>query len=95
MSAEGGLGMVTRVGETKSAGHEGISAWNAHAGTFREFLYNTKPNLGLVDKIRYFSLTKRVSKYCIEGERGFISNHRAGENYIESLKNQLEDLEWI
>jgi len=38
---------------------------------------------------------KRVSKYCIEGERGFVSNHRAGENYLQNVQKQLKDLEWI
>ena len=64
------------------------------------FPYIRKLKMGEEDvlwpgKTRWFSNTKRVSKYCIEGERGFISNHRAGENYIESLKNQLEGLGWI
>ena len=33
--------MVTRVGKTNSVGHNGISAWNAHSGTFRDFLYDS------------------------------------------------------
>jgi len=95
MYENGGYGIVNRVGETDSIGYDGIKAWNTHAGTFRDFLYNGIGELGLVEKTRWFSNTKRVSKYCIEGERGLISNHRAGENYIESLKNQLEELGWI
>jgi len=95
MYENGGYGIVNRVGKTDSIGYDGIKAWNTHAGTFRDFLYNGIGELGLVEKTRWFSNTKRVSKYCIEGERGFISNHRAGENYIESLKNQLEELDWI
>ena len=92
MYQEGGRGIVTRVGETKSIGHEGISAWNAHAGTFREFLYDG----GLVDKTRYFSLTKRVSKYCIEGERGFIHNSRAdGQSYVKDVFDKMKELKWI
>ena len=92
MYQEGGRGIVTRVGETKSIGHEGISAWNAHAGTFREFLYEG----GLVDKTRYFSLTKRVSKYCIEGERGFIHNARAdGQSYINDVIDKMRELKWL
>ena len=59
MYEEGGLGIVNRVGETNSVGYDGISAWNAHAGTFREFLYEHN----LVPKIRWFSDVKRVSKY--------------------------------
>ena len=95
MYENGGYGIVNRVGETNSVGYDGIKAWNTHAGTFRDFLYGGLGNLELVEKTRWFSNTKRVSKYCIEGERGFISNHRAGENYVESLKNQLEELGWI
>jgi hypothetical protein len=91
MYQSGGLGIVNRVGKTDSVGHDGISAWNTHAGTFRDFLYGED----LVDKTRWLSNKKRVSKYCIEGERGFISNHSAGENYIESLKYQLKELKWI
>ena len=51
--------------------------------------------LELVSKTRWFSNTKRVSKYCIEGERGFVSNYRAGENYLESIQKQLGELGWI
>ena len=95
MYENGGYGIVNRVGETDSIGYDGIKAWNTHAGTFRDFLYDGVEELGLVEKTRWFSKTKRVSKYCIEGERGFVSNHRAGENYVEALKNQLEELGWI
>ena len=92
MYQDGGKGIVTRVGETKSVGHEGISAWNTHAGTFREFLYDG----GLVEKTRYFSLTKRVSKYCVEGERGFIHNSKAdGQTYINDLQRKMTELKWL
>ena len=96
MYQSGGHGIVNRVGETNSVGHDGISAWNTHAGTFREFLYSGLNDLKLVDSTRWFSTTKRVSKYCIEGERGFVSNYRAdGENYVKNLQRQLENLGWI
>jgi len=96
MYQSGGHGIVNRVGETNSVGHDGISAWNTHAGTFREFLYSGLNDLKLVDSTRWFSTTKRVSKYCIEGERGFVSNYRAdGESYVKSLQRQLEELGWI
>tara|TARA_R100000231_G_scaffold51750_1_gene43606 strand:+ start:2742 stop:3644 length:903 start_codon:yes stop_codon:yes gene_type:complete len=95
MYESGGRGIVTRVGKTNSVGHDGISAWNTHAGTFRDFLYDGLGDLSLVDKTRWFSNTKRVSKYCIEGERGFISNQNAGENYIHNLKIQLQEMGWI
>ena len=96
MYQEGGMGIVNRVGKTDSVGHDGISAWNAHAGTFRDFLYNELPELGLVDKTRWLSNTKRVSKYCVEGERGFIQNYRAdGETYVNDVKNLMGEIGWI
>ena len=96
MYESGGLGVVNRVGETNSVGHGGISAWNTHAGTFREFLYNRLGGLELVESTRWFSKTKRISKYCIEGERGFVSNYQAdGDIYVNNLKIQLEELGWI
>ena len=91
MYENGGLGVVNRRGKTNSVGHNGIAAWNTHAGTFRDFLYDSDS----VNGTRWLSDTKRVSKYCIEGERGFISNHRAGENYLQNLERQLRELKWI
>jgi len=91
-----GKPILTRVGETNSIGHEGIVGWNSAAGTFRDFLYEILPELELVEKSRWLSNTKRVSKYCIEGERGFVSNFRAdGIQYVNDLQKQLENLEWI
>ena len=95
MSEDGGLGIVERPGKTNSVGYEGIKAWNTHAGTFRDFLYGGLGDLELVDKTRWLSNTKRVSKYCVEGERGFVSNETAKENYVDNLMKQLGDLGWI
>ena len=91
MYENGGYGIVYRQGETASVGYDGIKAWNTHAGTFRHFLYEGN----LVNNTRWLSNMKRVSRYCIEGERGFISNHRAGENYLQNIQKQLRELEWI
>tara|TARA_Y100000310_G_C20621918_1_gene783814 strand:+ start:555 stop:1448 length:894 start_codon:yes stop_codon:yes gene_type:complete len=92
MYQEGGLGIVNRVGETDSIGHDGIAAWNTHAGTFRDFLYDSD----LVDNTRWLSDKKRVSKYCIEGERGFIHNYRAdGVAYVNDVKNLMDEIGWI
>jgi hypothetical protein len=91
--SERGKPILNRVGKTNSVGYDEISVWNSAAGTFRDFLYDKLPNLGLVEKTRWLSNTKRVSKYCIEGERGFISNYRAdGLKYINDLKNQLGEI---
>ena len=95
MKEDGGLGIVERTGKTDSVGYDGIKAWNTHAGTFRDFLYSGVGDLELVNKTRWFSNTKRVSKYCIEGERGFIRNFNAGENYLESLQKQLKEIGWL
>ena len=91
MYESGGYGTVYRSGKTASVGYDGIKAWNTHAGTFRDFLYEGN----LVNNTRWLSNMKRVSRYCIEGERGFISNHRAGENYLQNIQKQLRELEWI
>ena len=86
---------LTREGKTDSPGHMELSPWNTNAGNFRDFLYNGVKGLELVDKTRWLSNTKRVSKYCIEGERGFISNHNADPNYIKNLQKKLEEINWI
>ena len=36
-----------------------------------------------------------IVEYCIEGERGFIRNFNAGENYLESLQKQLKEIGWL
>tara|TARA_R100000030_G_scaffold42017_2_gene31586 strand:+ start:22 stop:918 length:897 start_codon:yes stop_codon:yes gene_type:complete len=95
MSEDGGLGIVNREGRTDSVGYDGIKAWNTHAGTFRDFLYSGLGELELVNKTRWFSNTKRISRYCIEGERGFVSNFRAGEDYLENIQKLLKDIGWI
>ena len=92
---DGGLGIVNRNGKTNSVGYDGIKAWNTHAGTFRDFLYSGLGDLELVEKTRWLSNTKRVSKYCIEGERGLVSNNNAGENYVSNLQNLLKQQNWI
>jgi hypothetical protein len=87
MYENGGFGIVNRKGETNSVGYDGIKAWNTHAGTFRNILYDLK----LIEHTRWLSNTKRVSRYCIEGERGFINNNNCGENhYKNAVKNIFE-----
>ena len=87
-----GKKILTREGRTDSIGYMGLSQWNSPVGTLRDWLYDSD----LVNKCGWFSTTKRVSKYCIEGERGFIYNYRAdGESYIKSLMTKLEEMKWI
>lgn len=85
MYENGGYGIVNREGKTNSVGYHGIKAWNTHAGTFRNALYD----LNLVEYTRWLSNTKRVSNYCIEGERGFISSNNCKENHY---KNSVEKI---
>ena len=86
---------LTREGKTNSPGHMELNSWNTNAGNFRDFLYNNVEGLGLVDKTRWLSNTKRISEYCIEGERGLISNCKAGEGYIKNLQKKLKEINWI
>lgn len=69
---------VTREGETDSPDYNAIAGWNTNAGNFRNFLYE-----GYIEKTRWLSDTKRVSCYCIEGERGFIHNNNSNEIHYE------------
>ena len=85
MYENGGYGIVNREGKTNSVGYHGIKAWNTDAGTFRNALYD----LNLVEYTRWLSNTKRVSNYCIEGERGFISSNNCKENHY---KNSVEKI---
>ena len=88
MYENGGFGIVNRRGKLDSVGYDGIKAWNTHAGTFRNVLYD----LNLIEHTRWLSNTKRVSRYCIEGERGFINNNDCGENhYKNAVQNLFEE----
>ena len=87
MYESGGLGIVNRVGKTNSPGHNEIAAWNTHAGTFRDFLYEKE----LVEKTRWLSNTKRVSKYVLEGERGFLHyNNTSEDHYYKAVKDLFD-----
>ena len=78
------LRSVNRSGETASVGYDGIKAWNTHAGTFRDFLYDSDS----VDGTRWLSNTKRVSRYCIEGERGFIYSVDSNNTLVNYINNK-------
>ena len=69
---------VTRENKTFSSDYSEIVNWNTNAGNFRNFLYQ-----GYVEKTRWLSNTKRVSAYCIEGERGFIHSNNSNETHYE------------
>ena len=52
--------------------HLGLSMkdWEKPLNEFFKFMYEEE----LLDTIRYLSPVYRVSNYCIEGERGLLSN---------------------
>lgn len=61
---------LTREGLTDSPTELGaLMAWNDTAVPVRDFMMRR----GLADKVMYLSPYYRISKYVIEGERGFIS----------------------
>jgi hypothetical protein len=61
---------LTREGLTDSPTELGaLMAWNDTAVPVRDFMVSR----GLADKVLYLSPYYRISKYVIEGERGFIS----------------------
>ena len=79
---------LKREGEVFSpASFKSINNWNMVTVPFRRFL----DEHGLASKIEPLSDTYRVSNYCIEGERGFISSiqpadRRGFERGLERIK---------
>ena len=68
----------------KTWGHDSsISDWNKVAGNFGNFIKDNN----LTDKLKRFSNKYRISKFCIEGERGFLS--KGGD--VPQLIKYLED----
>ena len=95
---DNGKEIMTRVGKTDTPdSHEGLAEWNVMVGTLRDWLYNDKPDLGMLNHYGWLSNSAlRVSKYCIEGERGFIQKHSADcGKYIEALTHTLKNLNLI
>tara|TARA_Y100000034_G_scaffold16344_1_gene17580 strand:- start:1123 stop:2046 length:924 start_codon:yes stop_codon:yes gene_type:complete len=87
--------LMSRVGKTKSFDeHMDLNDWNSPVGTLREWMYNVKPNLEMLNHCGWLSTSaQRVSKYCIEGERGLIQNHKADcGKYIPALMDVLKNL---
>ena len=95
---DNGKEIMNRVGKTDSPkDHQGLSEWNTMVGTLRDWLYVAKPDLGMLNHYGWLSESAlRVSKYCIEGERGFIHKHNADcGKYIPALLEQLENMNMI
>lgn len=64
--------------------HQDLAPWNQISRVFKEFIYDNN----LQNEIKYLSPYYRVSKYCIECERGFIhKNISFRNNFIEGMKN--------
>ena len=62
---------LTREGKTDSpVRFDALSAWNATCDPLREFMRRRN----LVSRIAYISEHYRISPWCIEGERGLLSN---------------------
>ena len=83
--------LMTRKGEKSSPkGIMGLNEWNIPAGRFFHFLEENN----LLDRMAYLSNTKRVSAYCLEGERGYISHINAGgqERYLHHVISQLKSI---
>jgi hypothetical protein len=100
-----GKKIMDRIGKTDSPkNHKELAEWNIMVGTLRDWLYVAKPNLGMLNHYGWLANSAlRVSKYCIEGERGFIHKHNADcGNYIpavmgvlKDLKKQLYEMGWV
>ena len=89
---------MSRVGETKSFdNHMDLNEWNSPVGTLREWLYNVKPDLGMLNHCGWLSVSaQRVSRYCIEGERGLVRKHQTDSGkYNPALLKELKKIEMI
>mgnify|MGYP003645288860 CR=1 FL=1 len=82
-------GLMTRKGEKSTpTTHMESNEWNTPPGRFLNFFQDNN----ILDGLAYLTNTKRVSKYCIEGERGYVSYAKAGgqERYLPHLTAQLK-----
>ena len=57
-------------GDSTPQGGLSMKDWEKPIENFHGFMYNNN----LLDRIRYLAPTYRVSPYCLEGERGLLSN---------------------
>ena len=57
-------------GNSTPQGGLSMKDWEKPIENFHGFMYNNN----LLDRIRYLAPTYRVSPYCLEGERGLLSN---------------------
>jgi len=65
-----------------------ISDWNHIAGNFGNFIKSNN----LSDKVKRFSNQYRISNYCFEGERGFLSRDvNQWHNQMPKILKYIED----
>lgn len=77
---------LTRVGKVDSPKeYTGISDWNYTPAYFNEFIKNNN----LTNKVKRLSDTYRISTFCFEGERGFLS--KGGNDTIPPIINFIND----
>jgi len=81
---------LTREGETHTpfkswSMDNAISDWNHIAANFGDFIKNNN----LSDKVKRLSNQYRISDYCFEGERGFLS--RGGPDQMPSILKYIEE----
>jgi hypothetical protein len=69
---------LDRIGKTDSMDMTGMKDWEKPIQNFHGFMYDNQ----LLDKIRYLSPTYRASSYCLEGERGLLSNTSTPQGVI-------------
>jgi hypothetical protein len=72
--------------------HDELTDWNQVTRNFMGKLYDTN----LYENMRYLSSNYRVSKYCIEAERGFLYKSSAlGHSYhggLNTIKNIVDEI---
>jgi|TARA_Y100000310_G_scaffold204522_1_gene204747 hypothetical protein len=76
-------------GTTYPTGGLSIKDWEKPVQNFYGFMVRN----GYLDTIRYISPAYRVSKYCLEGERGLLSNRATpqGSLYHSTVERLLEE----
>ena len=77
------LNRVGKVDTPKS--HSDLKDWNNIGGNFGRFVKDNN----LTNKVKRFSDTYRISKFCMEGERGFLS--KGGSDKMFGIFKYLEN----
>ena len=79
---------LNRIGKTDTPKeHSALSDWNRWEDIIIELIDENK----LHEKVKYLSTYYRVSRYCIEAERGLIHNKDWGGDYFQAGIDYLVD----